>query len=96
MILKSRVGAPKIRQDFKGIEFSETKFRFVNGKIISYIEMDFSKIKQEIIKEIWIGPKSKITPTDIKNMLSVYGYYGETPYNENEPIPIVRSRSPYR
>lgn len=96
MILRSRAGAPKIRSNFGGIEFLKTQYRFAYGKIISYLEMDFSQIKQDIIKEIWIGPKSKISPIDIRNMLSVYGYYGDTPYNENKPIPIIRSGSSYR
>lgn len=96
MVLKSKPGAQKIKRDFGGIEFLETKYRYTDGKIISYSEMDFSKIKKEIVKEIWIGPKSKISSIDIRNMLSVYGYYGDTPYNEDDPIPIIKSKSSYR
>ncbi|KAF6578394.1 DUF2971 domain-containing protein [Paenibacillus sp. EKM212P] len=96
IVLKSNVGAGKIRRDFNELEFSNTQYRYGDGKIISYLEMDFSKIKKDIIKEIWIGPKSKISSNDIKNMLSVFGYYGDTPYSENEPIPIIKSESSYR
>ncbi|MNO79493.1 hypothetical protein D3C76_706630 [compost metagenome] len=96
MVLKSGVGAGKIRRDFEGLEFSNTQYRYGDGKIISYLEMDFSKIKQDIIKEIWIGPKSKISSNDIKNMLSVFGYYGENAYSVTGPIPIIKSESSYR
>jgi len=96
IILRSRPSSPRINHSFGGFEFLETQFRCAGGKIISYLEMDFSQVKQDIIKEIRIGPKSKITPRDVRNMLSVYGYYGDTPYNIDEPIPIICSKSSYR
>ncbi|MGG6309211.1 DUF2971 domain-containing protein [Paenibacillus macerans] len=96
MILRSKAGAQKIKRNFGGIEFSKRQYRYADGKIISYLEMNFSQIKQDIIKEIWIGPKSKISSTDIRDMLFEYGYYGDTPYNASEPIPIMYSKSSYR
>lgn len=86
----------KMNLEIEGIKFLEAKYRYSYGKIISYLEMNFSEVKREIIKEIWIGPKSKISPIDIRSMLSVYGYYGNMPYSIDEPIPIIRSASSYR
>lgn len=80
---------------FRDFKFLAPKFRVNNGSIISYIEMDFSNIKNDFIKEIWIGPKSKIIKKDIVNLLAAEGYYKDTPYNENEPILIEYSKSSY-
>ncbi len=81
---------------FSDFKFLAPKFRVNNGSIISYIEMDFSNIKRKFIKEIWIGPKSKITKKDIVYLLAAKGYYKDTPYNENGPILIEYSKSSYR
>lgn len=35
-------------------------YRVSNDKLIPYIEMNFEKIKREIIKKVFIGPRSKI------------------------------------
>lgn len=78
-------------------KFHAPKFRVTSGKIISYIEMDFSKIKNNFIKEIWIGPKSLVTKNDIQNILAVNGYYENAPYiSVNAPILITNSESSYR
>lgn len=73
------------------------KFRACDSQIISYIEMNFSDIKKDFIKEIWIGPKSKTTPDDILNLLQATGYYDDgSEISIQKPITISRSSSTYR
>lgn len=77
--------------------FKEPKFRVSKGKLISYVELDFSDIKREFIKEIWIGPKSEVELRDIMQVLSKYDYYDkEEGYGTNTPILITKSLSSYR
>jgi hypothetical protein len=60
--------------------------------------MNFEKVKQSIIKEIFIGPKSEVEVDDIVNLLSFYGYYDgiEGGYNSQKPIDIKKSVTTYR
>ena len=58
--------------------------------------MNFKKIKKELIKEIWIGPKSEVEIDDIVSFLDTCGYYEGVPYNSVEPILIRKSESSYR
>lgn len=72
-------------------------FRVRGSQIISYIKMDFSDIKSDFIKEIWIGPKSKTTPEDIFNLLQSTGYYDNGSIRSiQNPIAISTSSSTYR
>ena len=83
-----------------GMWVSQRCYRSPAGQIISYIEMDFSSVKQDIIREIWIGPKSRVTQDDIIDFLSDAGYYKNSDdlveYNHEKPIPIIHSESSYR
>ena len=63
--------------------------------------MNFKNAQRELIKEIWIGPKSKVTKADVMNLLLINGYYkshdeDDEGYNYNKPIPIEMSASTYR
>lgn len=80
------------------ILFSKIKYRTANNKLIPYIEMTFKKVKQNIIKEIFIGPKSEVEVEDIVNLLNYYGYYDgiEDGYNSQTPINIQKSDTTYR
>ena len=80
------------------ISFSKIKYRSSDNKLIPYIEMSFEKIKQDIIKEIWIGPKSEVEIKDVINFLDYCGYYekSEIGYNSDIPINIKKSSTPYR
>lgn len=80
------------------ILFSKVKYRTANNKLIPYIEMNFEKVKQRIIKKIFIGPKSEVEVEDIVNLLSFYGYYDgiEGGYNFQEPVNIKKSSTTYR
>lgn len=76
------------------IIFSEPKYRVANGKLVSYRELCFSNIKQDFVKEIWIGPKADVELRDVKQVLERYQYYNtEIDYNMEEPILITRSSS---
>lgn len=77
-------------------QFSQVKYRVSNEKLVSYIEMNFEKIKQDLIKEIWIGPKANVEIDDIVNFLNMCGYYEDVPYNSDEPIKVRKSESSYR
>ena len=74
----------------ENILFSKVKYRTANNKLIPYIEMNFERVKQSIIKEIFIGPKSEVEVEDIVNLLSFYGYYDgiEGGYNFQQPVAI--------
>ena len=82
----------------ENILFSKVKYRTANNKLIPYIEMNFESVKQSIIKEIFIGPKSEVEVEDIVNLLSFYGYYDgmEGGYNSQEPVAIKKSSTTYR
>jgi hypothetical protein len=79
------------------ILFSKIKYRTSNDKLIPYIEMNFEKIKQNIIKEIWIGPKSEVEIEDVFDFLNFCGYYEnvEDVYNSNGQISIKKSVTSY-
>ncbi len=96
LIYLSKPGNPKPDSDIKDLQFSETKYRCSNEKIISYTELDFSRIKRDFIKEIWIGPKAKVSKKDIAELLAASGYYEGISYNTREPIRIFQSNSSYR
>lgn len=91
----SRPGAYKNKLS-NNYEFSEVRYRVANEKLISYIEMSFKKIKKELIKEIWIGPKAEVEIYDVESFLNACGYYEGIAYNSDEPILIRKSVSSYR
>ena len=79
------------------MSFTEPTFRVSNGRLISYVELSFANAKSNFVKEIWIGPKSKVEMQDIKHALKGYGYYDEVDhYDEKGSILITRSSSSYR
>lgn len=75
--------------------FSKTQYRIANKQLVSYVEMDFSEIKKDFIKEIWIGPKSNVLDSDIRDFLLSEGYY-DSEYSIKEPIKITKSVGSYR
>lgn len=95
IVVSSRPGVQRLKMS-ENYEFSAVNYRSTNEKLISYIEMNFKKIKKELIKEIWIGPKSEVEIDDIVSFLDTCGYYEGVPYNSFEPILIRKSESSYR
>lgn len=96
-VVCSQVGNYNIPSSDK-ILFSKIKYRTSNNKLIPYIEMNFDKIKQNIIKEILLGPKSDVEIEDVVNFLKFCGYYEnvEGGYNSNSPISIKKSVTSYK
>lgn len=52
-----------------GVSFEKFSFQNRRGKLVSYLDLNFSKSTSEFIKEIVIGPKAKITKSDVKRFL---------------------------
>lgn len=69
---------------------SDIQFRNDNEKLISYYDIDFSKIKTDVIKEIYIGSNSKLNDRDLILFLEKNGY--SPPYD----LKIIPSVSTYR
>lgn len=77
--------------------FSKIQYRTSTYTIMPYLEFSFEKVKQQIIKEIWIGPKSEVNIDDIVCLLNFFGYYDncEDGYNSSRPININKSSISY-
>ncbi len=72
---------------------SPIKFRDAGGHDIrTYFELGFEKCKQDIFKEIIIGPKCKIADLDLKLLLAKNGYIEDI---FSEAIKIRKSQCPY-
>lgn len=99
-IFLARPGNKHAKTPICGLIFSEAKYRTNQKRLISYLEMDFSSIKQDFIKEIWIGPKSSVKRNEIRDMLFSYGYYDNVltsgGYGVDGPIAIHHSSSSYQ
>lgn len=63
-----------INSKVKNFKLSKLKTRVVRESICSYYELSFMPVHNDIIGEIIIGPKSKVTTADIEYILSLYGY----------------------
>lgn len=96
-IVCSQVGHYNIPSSEK-IEFSKIKYRISNDKLIPYIEMDFERVKKNIVRKILIGPRSDIEIEDVVDFLNFCGYYEgiDGGYNSDSPICVRRSSISYR
>lgn len=96
-IVCSQVGHYNIPSS-EQISFSKVKYRTANDKLIPYIEMDFEKIKKNMVRKILIGPRSEIEIKDVVNFLNFCGYYEDIDggYNSDSPICIRKSVISYR
>lgn len=71
---------------------SPIKFRDTGNDIRTYFELGFEKCKQDIFKEIIIGPKCKIADLDLKLLLAKNGYIKDI---FSDAIKIRKSQCPY-
>ena len=67
---------------------SEQLFRVYGKQITSYLELDFSAVADDLIKEIWIGPKARVTKRDIKEVMKYFKF--------EKKIDIISSKCTYR
>lgn len=71
---------------------SPLKFRSTENDIRVYFELGFEKCKNDIIKEIIIGPKCKIEPLDIRILLAKNKYIEDV---FSKSVEIRNSNCPY-
>lgn len=71
---------------------SPIKFRSTENDMRAYFELGFEKCKQDIFKEIIIGPKCKIADLDIKLLLAKNGYIEDI---FSDSVKIKKSQCPY-
>ncbi len=86
---------------------SMPKIRVVNNSIRTYYELDFSKVNNDLIKCIVIGPNSKLESIDVYNLLLNTGFASADNYEYywldksrydciKRNIKVVKSKIPYR
>lgn len=84
--------SPECRINKKGyyepFVMSEIKLYSNQKRILTYLDLSYTKIKNEIIKEIILGPKCEISEKDIHQMLFILGY-------ETQDIEIKKSKATY-
>lgn len=78
-------------------KLSDMKFRVGAEGIISFFELSFEPIMNDIIGEIVLGPKCKMSTADIEFLLSAWGYncIGNQKYDQRG-IYIHHSELTYR
>lgn len=79
-----------------GVQFSPIKTDCYQNKIVAYIEMDFSSIKNSLIKEIIIGPRcNNIFVDELRNFFVLKGYNPDI-INGPDKFKISKSHVTYR
>ncbi len=76
-------------KDYNGLIRGKIQFRCTDEKIISYVDMNFDSIKEYMIADIIIGPKSNIDDKDLRLFLMSNGY-------DLSKISIRKSKATYR
>lgn len=90
-------GRKQIQNSIKDFKLSEMKYRVGSEGIVSYFELSFEPIADEIIGEIILGPKCKMTTAEVEFLLSSWGYncLGNNTYDQRS-IYIHHSDLSYR
>lgn len=71
------IDTDQYRHEESGFERKEYQFRVYNGNhLTSFVNLDYSSIKDVLIQEILIGPKSPLKPDDkdLQMLLALHGY----------------------
>ena len=85
----------RMKEDFEyeknyyGLKRGKIEFKNKENMLISYIDLNYDKIKKSLIKEIIIGPKSKADDRDLRLFLLSNGY-------NLDNITIRKSSASYR
>ena len=66
-----RIGRQAVFEDFI---LSEIKVQCIREQLITYFDLSFKKIYNDFVKEIIIGPSSKVTESDIYISLLMNGF----------------------
>lgn len=61
-------------KDYHGLNRGKLQFKCTDDKIISYVDMNFASIKDLMLAEIVVGPKSNIDDKDLRLFLLSNGY----------------------
>lgn len=61
-------------KDYHGLKRGKLQFKCTDDKIISYVDMNFASIKDLMLAEIVVGPKSNIDDKDLRLFLLSNGY----------------------
>ncbi len=61
-------------KDYHGLKRGKLQFKCTDDKIISYVDMNFASIKDLMLAEIVVGPKSNIDDKDLRLFLLYNGY----------------------
>ncbi|MBU3221028.1 DUF2971 domain-containing protein [Clostridium algidicarnis] len=77
-----------IKAPFDSFVMSEIKLYSNQKRIVTYLDLNYTKVKNEIIKEIILGPKCEISEKDMHQILFILGY-------ETADIEIKKSKATY-
>lgn len=61
-------------KNYNSLIRGKLQFRFLDDRIISYLDINFKKIKQSLLAEIIVGPKSRIDDKELRLFLMSNGY----------------------
>ena len=66
----------RVNCEAKFLDFTLSRVReqCIRERIITYFDLSFEKVRDDLIKEIIIGPNARITPKDIYRSLYINGY----------------------
>lgn len=76
---------------FQDFRVSPLKIYSARGDLITYMDLDFSEIKNDFLKSVIIGPSCKLKEQDVYTCLRLYGYQCE-----DEKLVVEHSDATYK
>lgn len=71
--IKNSKGRAEIEKRIRDFKLSEAKYRVGAEGIISYFDLSFEPVMNNIIGEIVLGPKCKMTTADVEFFIKFLG-----------------------